>query len=358
MTKTPIFDGHNDVLIRLQSPANAEGRSFFARGEEGHLDLPRAREGGLIGGIFAIFPPPPAGSPDSNLRAGATLSAEGFSVPFSGPLDPAYARSFTDTIIDLLDDLIREADGAIGLVREAADLDRLRESGVFSIVLHFEDAVAIAEDLSNLEGYYARGLRSLGLVWSRPNAFGCGVPFRFPASPDIGPGLTDAGKALVRACNRLGIMVDLAHINARGFWDAAETSDAPLVVSHTAVHALNPSTRNLTDDQIDAVGQSGGVIGVMFEPIGLRFTGDMKGDVPLTEVARHAAYVAERIGIDHVALGSDFDGAKVPQALGDAAGLPKLVQALRDHGFDPESVEKIAYRNWFRVLGETWAVRA
>lgn len=354
MTDIPIFDGHNDVLIRLKSPVREDGRSFFERGEDGHLDLPRAREGGMIGGIFAIYPPPPPDSPDGNMRDRAVISDEGFSVPLSGPLDPAYARQFTDTILDSLDALIAESEGAVALVCEANDLDRLRQVGVFSIVLHFEDAAAIAADLDNLEAYYARGLRSLGLVWSRPNAFGTGVPFVFPATPDVGPGLTEAGKALVRACNQLGIVVDLAHINTRGFWDVAEISDAPLVVSHTAAHALNPSTRNLTDDQIDAVGRSGGVVGVMYEPIGLKFSGDMRGDVPLSVVVDHVAYLADRIGIEGVALGSDFDGARMPTALGDAAGLPKLIQALREGGFDDAAIEQVAWRNWFRVLAKTW----
>ena len=100
----------------------------------------------------------------------------------------------------------------------ATSVDDFREGAVTAIV-HLEGAEPIAPDLSNLEGWYERGLRSIGLVWSRPNAFAEGVPFRFPSSPDTGAGLTDAGRELVRACNRLGILVDLSHLNEAGFWD-------------------------------------------------------------------------------------------------------------------------------------------
>jgi membrane dipeptidase len=154
----------------------------------------------------------------------------------------------------------------------------------------------------------------------------------------------------------LGIIIDLAHINENGFWDTAGLTDAPLVVSHAGVHALCPSTRNLTDAQIDAVGQSEGVIGIVFEPTNTRRDGKPTPDTPtpLTEIVRHIDYVVERIGIDHVAFGSDFDGAEMPDDLRDITGLPRLIQALQDWGYDSGAQEKIAYKNWFRVLRATW----
>ena len=100
---------------------------------------------------------------------------------------------------------------------------------------------------------YRPGLRSLGPVWSRPNIFGHGVPFAWPRSPDTGPGLTPAGRDLIKACNKLRVMIDLSHLNEQGFWDVARLSSAPLVATHTCVHAICPSTRNLTDRQLDAI---------------------------------------------------------------------------------------------------------
>lgn len=344
----PIFDGHNDTLTTLQ------GRSFFEESDQGHLDLPRAGRGDMIGGFYAIYAPPPPDSPEHDLYYGLTITGDGYIQQMQSAVDSTYARAYTDSIIGTLRDIEYKGAGRVSVVRSYADLERNLAQGVHSIILHFEDAAAIEADLSNLEDYYAAGLRSIGLVWSRPNAFGWGVPFRFPHPPDTGPGLTDAGKELVRACNRMGILLDLAHLNERGFWDVAQITDAPLVATHTAVHAICPSTRNLTDAQIDAVGQTNGVIGVIFEPMNLRRDGQPGDDTPLDAIVEHIDYIVQRIGVDHVAFGSDFDGADMPPALRDAAGLPRLVDALRGHGFDGEALDKITWRNWFRVLHATW----
>jgi len=354
MTLIPTFDGHNDTLVEFCDPADGEGRSFFERSESGHLDLPRAREGGLIGGIFAIFTPPASGSPERDREYGLTVTEDGYELKARSAVEPEYSRQFVDRVLDFAYDLERQAKGEIAPVRGYQDLERNLGEGVFSMVLHLEGVSAIQEDLGNLEEYYGKGIRSIGVVWSRPNVFGYGVPFRFPHSPDTGPGLTRAGQELVKGCNRLGIVIDLAHINEKGFWGVAELSDAPLVVSHSGVHAICASTRNLTDKQLDAVGESKGLMGIMFAPGMTREDGDRDGDVPISGIVRHIDYVAERIGIDHVALGSDFDGAQMPTELSDVTHLPRLIQALRDSGYDDASLEKITYGNWFRVLRETW----
>ena len=356
MRGIPIFDGHNDTLTELYAPEEGEGRSFFERSDKGHLDLPRAKEGGLAGGIFAIYTPPPEGSPERDSHYGLTVTEGGYELQPRSPLEYEYSKEFSLSVIDFLYDLEEKAEGAIGVVDKCRDLEQNLRDGVLSIVLHLEGAEAIKEDISDLEACYSRGVRSLGITWSRPNAFGHGVPFRFPHSPDTGPGLTEAGSDLVRECNRLGVVIDLAHLNERGFWDAAELSDAPLVVSHAGVHSLCPSTRNLTDSQIDAVGRSNGLIGIIFSPGMIRADGQRDADsIPLTDLVRHFDYVVDRIGVDHVAFGSDFDGTRIPQELQDVTGLPRLVQALRDGGYDEDALEKIAYRNWFRVLRDTWS---
>src|SRR5262249_13192549 len=140
------------------------------------------------------------------------------------------------------------------------------EVGRVTVIMHMEGAEALSTDLSDLEEWYGRGLRSLGPVWSRPNAFGEGVPFAFPSTPDTGPGLTPAGRNLVNACNRLGILVDCSHLTEAGFWDVASLSLVPLVATHSNAHALCRSSRNLTDAQLDAIGESGGVVGINFTP--------------------------------------------------------------------------------------------
>ncbi len=158
----------------------------------------------------------------------------------------------------------------------------------------------------------------------------------------------------MRACGELRILVDLSHLNARGFWDVAELSGAPLVASHSGAHALCPSPRNLTDDQLRAIGASGGLVGINFHVGFLRADGADDAATPLSLVAEHAAHVAEVAGVDAVALGSDFDGATMPEELGDVTGLPAVLEALRAAGFGEADVEQVAYGNWRRVLAATW----
>ena len=131
-------------------------------------------------------------------------------------------------------------------------------------------------------------------------------------------------------------------------------SDAPLVATHSNAHALCAASRNLADEQLDAIAASGGIVGVNFAITFLREDGLERRDTPISEIVRHVDYLVDRMGVDHVAFGSDFDGAVVPDELGGAAGLPKLVDALRASGHDDEAVAKITHRNWLRVLGATW----
>ena len=275
-----------------------------------------------------------------------------YALPLAPPVDPEQARETADALVASLYEL--EATGAVRVVRCAADLDRFGVDGPLSAVLHFEGADAISGP-DELDRRYEQGLRSLGLVWSRPNAYGEGVPFRFPGDPDTGPGLTPSGRDLVRACNRLGILIDLSHLNLRGFFDVAALSEAPLVASHSNAHAVCASSRNLTDEQLDAVAESGGLVGVNFAVSFLRPDGRVDPDTPVAVIADHVDYLVERMGLDHVGFGSDFDGARIPDSLADAAGLPVLIAALRDRGYDDDGLAKLAHGNWLRVLRDTWS---
>jgi membrane dipeptidase len=270
-------------------------------------------------------------------------------------LDRRHALTFTLACMSDLFRLERKAKGALKIVRTAAELRRCLDDGTFAAVLHIEGVEAIDTRLEALDVLVEAGLRSLGPVWSRPNAFGHGVPFDFPRGPDTGPGLTGPGKRLVKACNRKGVLVDLSHLNEMGFWDVARISDAPLVASHSCAWALASSPRNLTDRQIQAIGDSGGLVGINFHIGFLRADGQAEEPTSLTEIVRHARYVADLVGVDHVGLGSDFDGAHMPDDLGDVTGLPRLIEALKDHGFDDADVRAIAHGNWLRVLEATWS---
>ena len=324
-----VFDGHNDVLL---TPGGVQ--AFVSGRGEGHLDLPRAREGGLAGGVFAVFTKTPGDDE-------------------SAPVDHAYALATATSTAGRLFAL--EAAGAVRVVRAVGDLDAAVSAGVLAAVLHLEGAEAISPSLRELDAWYEAGLRSLGLVWSRPNAFGHGVPFAYPSSPDTGPGLTSAGVALVRRCLQVGVLVDVSHLNEAGFWDVArECGDRPFVASHSGAWELCNASRNLVDAQLDAIAAAGGLVGIVFAAPFVRPDGADDPDTPLSDVVAHVRYVADRIGVDHVGLGSDFDGATMPSALCDASRLPALLDALREDGFSAEEVERIAFGNWRRVLEDAW----
>jgi membrane dipeptidase len=340
----PVFDGHNDALTVEDHADLGDGR------KGGHLDLPRMRRGGMRGGIFAVFTPSPQERTGRRrFRGGA--HREPLATPVPQGEAAAHAAAAAGRLLRL------ESEGRVRLAREVADLDAAHAdpSSPPVAVLHLEGAEAIDPELEALDQWYAAGLRSLGPVWSRANAFAHGVPFAFPSSPDIGPGLTDAGRALVSRCAELGVLVDLSHMNEAGFWDVAQMDPGPLVASHSGAHALCPASRNLTDAQLDAIGSSGGLVGIVFATVFLRPDFGDNPDTPLTLIAEHARYVAERIGPKHVALGSDFDGATVPAELGDVAGLQKLVDSLRLAGFAEGEIEDLCWHNWRRVLSAWWA---
>jgi membrane dipeptidase len=354
MSNFPIFDGHNDTLTHIYRPDRGNSRSFYERSDSGQLDLPRARVGGLAGGVCAIFTSLPPDHPDSDPEDRLIKTADGYEVKYSSAVDYAYARQFTLNVLDLAEQIEEEGNGRVAITRDVVDLEDNLDNDVFSMVLGIEGAAAIGSDLSDLQEYYDRGVRVLNPVWSRPNAFGYGVPFRFPSLPDTGPGLTDAGKELIKTCNELGILIDLAHLNEKGFWQVAELSSAPLVSSHTAAHAICPSARNITDEQIEAIGRSGGLIGLYYMPGGIHPDGKHGRDIPLASIVRHIDHIVDLIGIDYVALGSDFDGAPMPYGLADAAALPNLLQVLEDAGYGEEDLAKITYENWLRVFRVTW----
>lgn len=352
-TALPIFDGHNDVLLSLRET----GRSFFDLGQQGHIDLPRACAGGLAGGFCAVFVPSEGRRLDptgTNASASADPGASADEESMLPTPELGYSIRSAMAQMALLWRIEAESNGRVRVVRNTAGLSGCLDAGAFAAILHLEGAEAIDPELAALDVYFRAGLRSLGPVWSRPNRFGNGVPFTFPSTPDTGPGLTENGRDLVRACNRLGVMIDLSHLTEAGFWDVAGLSDAPLVATHSNAHALSPSARNLTDRQLAAIKESDGIVGVNFHVGFLREDGRRDPDTPLDVVVRHVDYLVERLGIERVGFGSDFDGATMPNSIKDASGLPNLVAALRRQGYDEPSLRKLAHENWIRVLARTW----
>jgi len=345
----PIFDGHNDTLLKFHM-GKREGESFFDRSEEGHIDFVRAQEGGFAGGFFALFSP----TEGFDLKEHLVDVEGGYRVPLCPPRDQVSALKDILAMAANLFRIEHASEGKLKVVRTAQELRNCLDNDVMAAIFHIEGAEAIDIHFDTLDILYAAGLRSLGPVWSRQNAFATGVPFNFPSSPDTGDGLTHKGKELVRRCNELGIMIDLSHMNEKGFWEVAKLSNAPLVATHSNVHVLAASPRNLTDKQLGAIRDSDGMVGLNFAVSFLREDGANNADTPLETMIRHFDYLIDKLGEDRVGFGSDFDGATISNEVGDVAGLPKLVDAMREHGYDDALLAKLGTKNWLRVLEKTW----
>lgn len=340
-----IFDGHNDVLTELSRVGGRAAAPGYLTGLPGQMDLPRAQAGGFGGGFFALW------SRSDGFTDFSTLGAE-YDVPLPDPVPDAQAwemiRAQADTLVAL------EELGALRICTSTTQIARARADGVLSAILHLEGAEGIGPDFYELEELYALGLRSLGPVWSRPNVFGHGVPFRYPSGPDIGPGLTERGRGLIARCEELGILVDLSHLNLAGFRDVAAISKRPLVATHSNAHAVVPHARNLTDEQLRIMADSGGLAGLNFESTFVRPDGRPDDDIPPAFLLAQLDHLIDRLGEEGVGLGSDFDGCTPPKWLNSVDKLPALVQVMEQHGYPPARIERICWGNWMRVLSDVW----
>ncbi len=284
----------------------------------GHVDVPRLREGGVGAQFFGLVSLPVAGS------------------------ERGLARTIFEQI-DALDEAIARKPGELHLARTAHDIERARRAGAVAALLGIEGAHALEGDIERLADFARRGVRYLGLLHFSDNEAG------FPAygrGERHDEGLTPWGRALVERAESLGVLVDLAHLNRRGFLDACSMARKPVLVSHTGVLGVFDHWRNIDDAQLRAAAETGGCIGVIFCP---RFVG--KGG--LDAVVAHLRHIVDVAGEDAPALGSDWDGFIVPtKELQDPTGLPLLTDALLKAGFRPQLIGKILRGNVMRVLDE------
>ncbi|MDG3040233.1 dipeptidase [Roseicyclus marinus] len=342
----PFFDGHNDLLLRLSRRPEARHALWLEDSGEGHLDLARMRAAGFAGGFFAIFVPTPApGAPQA-----FAMPDPPYDKPLPPLMDHVAAQPPALAMAGLLHWMERSAPEDFRLCRSASDLRATMAAGKIAALMHLEGAEAIGPDLDALYLWHEMGLRSLGPVWSRPTIFGHGVPMAWPGSPDTGPGLTEKGRDLVRLCDEMGIVIDLSHLNEKGFDDVARISTAPLVATHSNAHAICPSTRNLTDRQLHVIRERGGMVGLNFATFFLNPDGRPARDTGFDPMLRHLDHLLTHLGEDHVGLGSDFDGCTTPAVIGDVTGVPRLFDAMAAHGYDAPLIAKLARDNWLACL--------
>jgi membrane dipeptidase len=280
----------------------------------GHVDLPRLRDGGVGAQVFGYW----------------TL-----------PYMPGKNGPAVTSQIDALDAAIDKHAGEITWARTGAEIRAAKAAGQIAALGGIEGGQALDGKLEAVEMFARRGVRTLGLLHLWPNELG--MTSRKPKRDE---GLTPFGRDVLRECERCGIVVDLAHVNRRGFFDAIELATLPVMVTHTGVAGVHKSWRNLDDEQLRAVASKRGCVGVIFAR-------QFLGGISIDAVVDHVLHVIDVAGEDTPALGSDFDGFVVPpEGLEDVASLPNLTVALARRGVTPRVLEKILSANALRVLDE------
>ena len=333
----PVCDLHCDTLLRLRD-ARRDGEPRLLKKNDFAIDLEKMEQGGMAIQTFALFT-------DRKNKAGYSPEHEALS------LLNEYQKQIAanpDTIIP---------------IQTLADLDGVLEKGCLGALLSLEEGDVMFQDLDLLEFWYNAGVRLIALTWNYPNAIAFPnvsfddleeVDYRIP-SPlfriETEKGLTDYGRAFVQKCEELGILIDVSHLGDKAFWDLMDIATKPVIASHSNCRALCPVSRNLDDDQIRAIAQTGGVIGLNFCADFLKENSDNKSQI--SDMVAHLRHLKEIGGIDVCAIGTDFDGIGSEVEIQDASQHQKLAQALLEDGFTDQEVAQILGGNVIDLLRKT-----
>lgn len=352
--ETIIVDSHVDVPYRLEE----HWADVSQAAEGGDFDYPRAKEGGLDAPFLSIYTPAELG-------------------------DGAEATANANKLIDMVEDLVANSPGKFALAYSVAEAEANFANGLISFPMGMENGSPIAGDINNVEYFYNRGIRYITLTHALSNHIA-------DSSYDDNKqwqGLSPFGEQVVAEMNRVGIMVDISHVSDDAFWDALAISKAPMVASHSSLRYFTPGfERNMTDDMVKALAEKGGVVMINFGSAFLTEEANQAGDwdaydawreekgvedtpenlaafraeyfgeagypyATLDEVLDHFDRAVQIAGIDHVGIGSDFDGVgdSLPIGLKDVSDYPNLIQGLLDRGYSPEDIKKILSGNLLRV---------
>lgn len=307
-----VCDGHCDTLGQVLQGLRTLGQ----RSTQGHVDLPRLLEGGVTAQIFACF------VPVDQYR--------------QGPARHALQR------LDAFHQALACHPDRFLLATGAGDIRQAKVGGKVAGILGLEGAEALEGSLEVLRCFYRLGVRNLGLTWNFRNEVADGVFEGHEAG-----GLTAFGIRVVEECNRLGMLVDVSHLAPAGLEDVLKISRHPVIASHSNAYALCPNERNLTDQQIHAIARGGGLVGVTFVA---SFLARPEASATLEHVLDQIDYLVRLAGASHVMLGSDFDGATMPQGLEDATCYPALTAGMLARGHDELAVRRVLGLNFLRVF--------
>lgn len=309
-----IVDGHCDSLIHF---VNGE-RSLLNPLEGGHWDTQRAKLAGISLQFLAAY--------------------------IETVYKPAMATRRGLQLIEGAHRFITDHPEQIFLVLGKQDLQQIPDPSRIGILLSVEGGEILGQNLFMLDIIYKLGVRALGLTWNQRNALADGV-----GEIDTQSRLTNLGQEVVLHMNKLGMLIDVSHLNEAGFWHVLELSKDPIAATHSCAKALCSHPRNLTDQQLRALAEHKGVVGVNFYPNFLRETGPTKR----VDVIRHICHIAEVAGVDTVGLGSDFDGiSETPVGLEHVGDYSKLIDDLIRVGFSTQEIEQILSRNFMRLLSD------
>ncbi len=309
-----IIDGHTDVLWALVR----QNRKFSEESEIGHVDLPRLRKGKVLAAFFAVF--------------------------------PAWSDFDIYRGVDQWFSLIEHKDNQLKQVRSVEDLEKCKKENKVGAVLHFEGSGGIDSEFLTLKNYYRLGLRSIGLSWSNLNRFATGVTFNMLTGDSYNQdrGLTEVGKEFVKELNNLGVIIDVSHLNEKSFWNVVEQTN-----EHSNAYSICNHPRNLKDDQIQAIAETNGTIGINFCTSFLS-SEKKKDQIQLEDIRKHIDYIVELVGINNISFGSDYDGATVPDIIKDVSFYPVLIEHLEKNGYNDKEIEKVKSENLIRVMKEVW----
>ena len=320
MTDMRFVDLHCDSILEIYT------RKKELADLSGHINLEKLRQGEVLMQCFAAF----IATHDCAERNGVTVGA----------------YELFCAMADIFDRQMALYPDVLAPVRAYADVEKNRAAGRISALLTVEDAVPLEGKIERVDEMYARGVRMAALLWNYENSLG--FPNSMDAHAHARP-LKPFGREVVERMNELGMIVDVSHLSEGGFWDVADISRKPFIASHSCARALCDHSRNLTDAQLRAVAEHGGVVGVNFYSA---FLNGREDYTPNADIIRHMDYIRRKAGIETVALGSDFDGIDCALELGDCAGLPRLAEAM-EGVFTADEIDRIASGNALRVLRDT-----
>lgn len=304
---------------------------------------------------------------DESLKSGSSLQIDEKKLSLGGYFAQCFAMYIpADTVQpkrafeDMLNRYYQELDSCKKLspVRSFGDFAGNQKDGKISAILTMEDAAPLQGDMQNLYFAHEKGVKMLALTWNFPNEVGYPNYRSFVRgekpdmfTPETAQGLTDFGFSLVEEMNRLGMVVDVSHLSDKGFYDVLSVTNKPIMASHSNARGVCKNVRNLSDEMLFALAKNGGVMGINYAA-GFLCEDEEKGKQTVDYAVKHIRYIHGKIGIEHIALGSDFDGIQTDIQLSDCSKTPSLLQALERGGFTTTEIEKIAYKNALRVFEE------